>query len=721
MRPRPASRRAGIVLATVALLATVTPAAFAASPVTYTVTTAADTGGSSCLATCSFRQALEAANANAAAHDTIVFAIPGGPGQIEVGSALPEVTDPVTIDGTSQPGTRVTGAALAGSEDGLVVRASGTVVRGLEIRDFPGRGIWLDDVHDTIIGGETTADGNIITANGLDGVTVTGTATAINNRITSNRIFGNGSLSIDLGDDDSLTIGSDIGDNDTGPNGFQNGPVLTLIRDVLTDPVSEVEVTANGRPGMTMARVDVFWSPTCPLAPDVAGQIAQAFELVGSIDISLATVSGSYSLGTGTFALPAPLSGGYLGATATTADGTSELVGCNRILTVTDLAITGTVTPTTPIDAGDQVTFDLVVENQGPLREEDVVAGMTPSAGSGAFLAVTSSQGSCTIMPEVGYCSLGGMDSGATATLSLEFQPTVAGEVGVSASVINWGSDPDPADNDINFVVTVIAAESRSQYVNGGESLTTDLEEDGATAADPIETTVTLPAGQSGTVTITEQPDPVPPPAGYGFAGQAILITVPGAVNPAAPYVFTFVVDGSIAPSPPIVVFRNGVPVLNCLVPADPAADPDPCVVSRVSSGDDTVITVRTSDASAWRVGYLLPYAFEGFFAPVDNGIRNGVKAGSAVPVRFSLGGDRGLDIFESGTPTSVGIPCVDEPVDQIEQTLTAGKSSLSYDPGNDRYTYVWKTDKAWAGTCRKLTLAFADGSVAEAEFEYKR
>jgi hypothetical protein len=34
-----------------------------------------------------------------------------------------------------------------------------------------------------------------------------------------------------------------------------------------------------------------------------------------------------------------------------------------------------------------------------------------------------------------------------------------------------------------------------------------------------------------------------------------------------------------------------------------------------------------------------------------------------------------------------------------------AGNSSLQCDAGSDQYTYVWKTDKAWAKTCRILVL----------------
>jgi CSLREA domain-containing protein len=718
MRPRPATRRAAIVAATAALLVTSAPAALAASPAIFVVTTAADLTGSSCLATCSLRQALEAANLNAPAHDTIEFAIAGGPGEIAVDSALPAITDAVTIDGTTQVGTIVSGAALPGVEDGLHVQASGTIIRALEVREFPGRGVWLDDVHDTVIGGDTAADGNVITANGLDGVTVTGDATAINNRITSNRIFGNGSLPIDLGDDDSLTIGGDIGDNDTGPNGYQNAPSLD---GSMPSPLTEITIGVNGRVAATSSRVDVYWSPSCPLAADLTGLVSQAAELLGSVDIAMTPSFFTFSSGSGSFVLPAPRASGYITATSTTIDGTSELAYCSRIATPTDLSISGTVTPPGPIDAGEAVTFDLVVSNDGPLREEDVLAGVAPVNGGGAFLSAASSLGSCSVVTDVAYCTLGGMDPGESATLSVEFQPTAAGLVEIGASVVDWGVDPDPLDNNVVFVIPVVAAESVDQSLNGGESLTTDTEADGATPSDPIETTVTMPAGQSGGVTIAEQPDPAPPPAGYGFLGQAVFITTPGPVNPNDPYVFTFTVDGSIAPVPPIVVFRNGIPVANCLVPANPPADPDPCVVSRTPSGDDTVITVRTSTASMWRLGYLLPYDFDGFFSPVDNGVPNSVKAGSAVPVKFSLGGDRGLAIFAPGTPTSVWTGCGSEPPDPIELTVTAGNSSLSYDAVTGRYTYVWKTKKEWAGTCRKLQLTFADGSSAEALFEFKR
>jgi hypothetical protein len=46
-----------------------------------------------------------------------------------------------------------------------------------------------------------------------------------------------------------------------------------------------------------------------------------------------------------------------------------------------------------------------------------------------------------------------------------------------------------------------------------------------------------------------------------------------------------------------------------------------------------------------------------------------------------------------------------------VEDT-TLGSSSLTYDPATDTYTYVWKTEKSWAGTCRQVSVQFIDGQT---------
>jgi hypothetical protein len=115
-------------------------------------------------------------------------------------------------------------------------------------------------------------------------------------------------------------------------------------------------------------------------------------------------------------------------------------------------------------------------------------------------------------------------------------------------------------------------------------------------------------------------------------------------------------------------------------------------------------------------------YAFEGFFPPVDNPpVLNRVNAGRAIPVKFSLEGDQGLSIFAPDYPKSQVISCASAvPVDEIEETVTAGGSGLSYDPNTDTYTYVWKTNKAWAGTCRQLIVKLKDNSEHRANFDFK-
>ncbi len=115
-------------------------------------------------------------------------------------------------------------------------------------------------------------------------------------------------------------------------------------------------------------------------------------------------------------------------------------------------------------------------------------------------------------------------------------------------------------------------------------------------------------------------------------------------------------------------------------------------------------------------------YAFAGFFPPVENSPAvNKARAGSAVPVKFSLGGDQGLDIFAAGHPLTKAATCELTASDVIEETVTAGASTLSYDPVTTQYTYVWKTDKVWAGTCRQLVVGLKDGTTHTAWFSFVR
>jgi hypothetical protein len=94
------------------------------------------------------------------------------------------------------------------------------------------------------------------------------------------------------------------------------------------------------------------------------------------------------------------------------------------------------------------------------------------------------------------------------------------------------------------------------------------------------------------------------------------------------------------------------------------------------------------------------------------------MNARRAVPVKFSLAGHQGLDIFATGYPASQLVDCASgAPLAPIEETVNAGHASLTYDLATDRYTYVWKTSDAWTGTCRVLNVKLADGTEHTANF----
>ncbi len=144
------------------------------------------------------------------------------------------------------------------------------------------------------------------------------------------------------------------------------------------------------------------------------------------------------------------------------------------------------------------------------------------------------------------------------------------------------------------------------------------------------------------------------------------------------------------------------------------------------SAPNTLTIKVQVSDAfgnaSVAETTVAVLYNFTGFFQPVDNlPTINAVKAGQAVPVKFSLNGNKGLNIFAAGSPNVTLSACATGTVDTIETTLTAGNSSLSYDPLTGQYIYVWKTNKAWAGKCGILSVSFIDGTTRTALFKFAR
>jgi uncharacterized protein len=133
----------------------------------------------------------------------------------------------------------------------------------------------------------------------------------------------------------------------------------------------------------------------------------------------------------------------------------------------------------------------------------------------------------------------------------------------------------------------------------------------------------------------------------------------------------------------------------------------------------------RVSDHDPVLVGLnLVPpvvYNFRGFFFPVLNApLLNRVIGGAIVPIRFSLGGNRGLDIFAPGYPASRPVACgASDESRPLAESSTFLDVPLRYVAFTDRYTYLWKTERSWAGTCREFVTRFKDGSEESARFRF--
>ncbi len=116
-------------------------------------------------------------------------------------------------------------------------------------------------------------------------------------------------------------------------------------------------------------------------------------------------------------------------------------------------------------------------------------------------------------------------------------------------------------------------------------------------------------------------------------------------------------------------------------------------------------------------------WPFDGFRPPIDNPsptpVLNQVKAGSTVPVKFSLAGSRGLDILAAGSPSTVTTSCSAVDAGDTNEEPTTATAGLHYDFAADQYIYNWKTTKSWANSCRVLRVDLVDGSRHIAYFKF--
>jgi hypothetical protein len=158
----------------------------------------------------------------------------------------------------------------------------------------------------------------------------------------------------------------------------------------------------------------------------------------------------------------------------------------------------------------------------------------------------------------------------------------------------------------------------------------------------------------------------------------------------------------------------SGVAVENCGLPDTDTVG----LKSLTCTASDLAGNSSSADAT-----YHVIYDFTGFFPPLgDPLLVYETKAGSTVPVKFSLAGYQGLGIFASGYPAVIGGVVCDTWINPaaIMEVQTPGNSGLSYDFQTGMYIFRWKTDTTWSGTCRRLIVGFIDGRNYALIFKFK-
>jgi parallel beta-helix repeat protein len=225
----------------------------------------------------SLREAILATNntANGNQSDHLLFNIPdaliAGAHTINLQSGLPVITDPLFIDGASEPDFTsapivvINGAFAGAGVDGLSLGANGSLVNAVRIEGFSLYGIKVSGSNSAItnneiinnvtggvliVGSQNSVSNNLI-RNESVGVAVVGSAAG--NTVNRNQMRNVGVL-IDL-NNDGLSA-NDIGDIDVGPNGLQNSPTLSSLT---YTPFGDAQLAGiyNGQPNRTIV-VDLY-------------------------------------------------------------------------------------------------------------------------------------------------------------------------------------------------------------------------------------------------------------------------------------------------------------------------------------------------------------------------------------------------------------------------------------------------------------------------------
>ncbi|HZS07224.1 MAG TPA: immunoglobulin-like domain-containing protein [Blastocatellia bacterium] len=529
-------------------------------------------------------------------------------------------------------------------------------------------------------------------------------------------------------------------------------------------PIGTTTVTAHDDAGNSCS-FTVTINDTRPLTITVNGDNPLTVECHGTFTDPGVTPSNSAATVTTSGTVDVNTPGNYT-LTYTATDGTNTTTA-TRTVSVVD-----TVSPTIALNGAETVT----VECHGTFTDPGATASDTCAGNLTSSIAVT---GSVDVnVPgtyELIYSVADSADNAASVTRTVnvvDTTPPVITLTGANPLTVQCHTSfTDPGASAADGCagnVAVTASGSVNANMPGTYTITYTASDPAGNAATPVTRTVNVVDTLPPVITLTgANPLTVechtsftdPGASALDACAGSVAVTASGSVNVNSPGTYTITYTASDpagnAATPvtrTVTVVDHTPPTISCpanvvvTLPLNSTATSmavsypavtatDTCsgatVTSTPASGSvfpvgTTTVTATATDTSGntstCQFTVTVLYNFAGFFSPVSNlPVFNTVNAGRAIPVKFSLSGNKGLNILASGYPASGTIACDSGvPTSEVTETVTAGNSSLSYDSAADQYVYVWSTNSAWAGTCRQLVIKLNDGSTHVANFKFR-
>jgi uncharacterized repeat protein (TIGR01451 family) len=353
---------------------------------------------------------------------------------------------------------------ISGNESG--VRIGNTSAQNRIVGNFIGTNVSgtgplpnFEGVACCLFGDDNTIEGNVIAFNRSVGILIEGHGASqgevgsVGNAILGNSIFANEGIGIDLGGGctpcaDGPTE-NDARDEDAGPNGHQNFPVITRV--TADDGETTIEGTLNSRPDSTY-HVELFRNSGCDPSHFGEGETVLRSTNVTTGPTGDASFAVTYPEGLGSTEV--------VTSTATDArNNTSEFSEC-----LADLSVTKSDDPD-PVAVDQPLTYTIEVANHGPAPANEVrLTDMLPADVT--VTSITPSQGSCSTLGPTVTCTLGSIGRHATARITIVVDPgSTPRALTNTAAVSSELRDPDESDNSSTATTQVVAALSATIIV----------------------------------------------------------------------------------------------------------------------------------------------------------------------------------------------------------------------------------------------------------------